>query len=74
MPANGANHSTPAVRAVAVLYCSVAAAPYVGTAEAVAVPSIERTPLIVQLAVVSVFVPELENVTLLNAVADAESV
>ena len=30
--ANGVIHSTPAVRAVAVLYCSVAAAPYVGAA------------------------------------------
>lgn len=72
--ANGLIHSGPAVREVEVLYSNVADEPYVGGAEAIAVPSIERIPLTVQLAVVNVFVPEFENVRLLNVVAEAVSV
>ena len=47
LAANGDTHSTPALRGVAVLYCKDAEAPYVGAAEAVAVPSMERTPFTV---------------------------
>ena len=72
--ANGEIHSTPAVLDVVVLYCSFEAAPYVGAAETVAVPSIDTVEFTVQFAVVNVLIPELENVKLLNVVADAERV
>ncbi len=61
--ANGVIHSAPAVRGVAVLYLSVAAVPYIGAAETVAVPSIERIPL--TLTPVVVFAPLPESVKLL---------
>ena len=51
-PENAAGHSTPAASDVAVLYASVALAPYVGTTEAVAVPAIVRMPFTVTPVVV----------------------
>ena len=51
------------MRLVAVLYCSLADAPYVGAAEVVAVPSIERVPLTV--TVPKVFKPDPASVRLL---------
>ena len=62
--ANGVIHSAPAVRAVAVLYCRVAVAPYakLPVKVIVAVPSIERMPLTVVVPVGNVFAPLLLNV------------
>ena len=50
VPANVAGNSGPVVAVV--LYTSVAAAPYVGTTEAVAVPAIVRIPFTVTPVVV----------------------
>ena len=52
VPENAAGHSKPTDSPVAVLYASVAARPYVGATEAVAVPAIVRilftvTPVVV---------------------------
>ena len=52
VPANVAGNSNPVASGVAVLYASVAARPYVGATEAVAVPAIVRilftvTPVVV---------------------------
>ena len=51
-PLKVAINSTPILRAVVVLYCNLAAAPYVGAAVAVAVPSIDKIPLTVTPVVV----------------------
>jgi hypothetical protein len=61
-PANGVTHSDPVVDDPDLFYLSVAA--YAGELDAVAVPSIDSTPLIVAFA--SAFAPLTESVTLLN--------
>ena len=66
--ANGVIHSGPAARAVVVLYCRVAAEPYVGAAETVAVPVMESIPLTAG-TVVRVLTPDVERVRLLKVVA-----
>ena len=66
--AKGEIHSTPAVRSVEVLYCRVAAEPYVGAAETVAVPCMLRKPLTVGM-VENVFTPVLLTVKLLKITA-----
>ena len=60
---NGVIHSGPEFRDVAVLYCNVAAPPYVGAAETVPVPAIERIPFTV--IPVVVFIPLPDRVRLL---------
>ena len=61
--AKGVIHSGPAVTASVLLYFNDAPGPYVGAAETVAVPSIERIFVMVG-GPVSVFTPELANVRL----------
>ena len=62
VPENAAVHSGPAVRGDAVLYVSVAPAPYVGATEVDAVPAIVRILFTVTPAVV--LRPELLRVRL----------
>lgn len=67
-PVQVAGNSVPVVWAPVPLYCSVALAPYAVTVLlAVAVPSSERMPFIV--ALVKLFAPESDRVTLLKVYA-----
>jgi hypothetical protein len=69
-PVHVAGNSGPVVCAVLPLYCRVAELPYVGIADTVAAPSMENIPFTINLAVVIVFVPEVEHVRLLKVVDD----
>ena len=76
VPLNVAGHSAPDVNVLPLLYCMVAAAPNVGTTGTVAaeVPSIERIPLTVKVAVVIVLAPVPLMITLLKTEAPVPEV
>jgi hypothetical protein len=62
VPLKVAGNSTPVVCAEVLLYCNVVEAVYVGRAETVAVPSIDK--ILLTVTPVVVFVPEPERIRL----------